>query len=169
MTKEVLKYSLMFVILVVAQAVVFNHLCLWNVAMPLVFIYFIMALPVTVPFSGTVALSFLLGLSVDVFSNTPGMNSLACTLLGALRLPVLRLYYPREEDMTQPEPSARTLGAGVFLKYVFTLTTIYCLMFFFIEAFTFYDWLLMLARVGASTILTFIIILAIAALSVRRR
>ena len=169
MTKEVLKYTLMFVILVVAQAVVFNHLCLWDVAMPLVFIYFIMALPVTMPFSGVVALSFLLGFSVDSFSNTPGMNALACTVLGALRLPVLRLYYPREEDMTQPEPSARTLGMAVYMKYVFTLTLIYCLMFFMIEAFAFYDWLLMLARTGASTLLTFIIILAIAAITVRRR
>ncbi len=169
MTKEILKYSLMFVLLVVAQAVVFNHLCLWNVAIPLVFIYFIMALPVTVPFGGAVTLSFLLGLSVDVFSNTPGMNALACTLLVALRLPVLRLYYPREEDMTQPEPSARTLGAAAFMKYVFTLTLVYCLMFFFIEAFTFYDWLLMIARAGASTILTFVIILAVAALTARRR
>ena len=129
----------------------------------------IMALPVTVPFGGAVTLSFLLGLSVDVFSNTPGMNALACTLLGALRLPVLRLYYPREEDMTQPEPSARTLGAAAFMKYVFTLTLVYCLMFFFIEAFTFYDWLLMIARAGASTILTFVIILAVAALTARRR
>ena len=97
------------------------------------------------------------------------MNALACTLLGALRLPVLRLYYPREEDMTQPEPSARTLGAAAFMKYVFTLTLVYCLMFFFIEAFTFYDWLLMIARAGASTILTFVIILAVAALTARRR
>ena len=55
------------------------------------------------------------------------------------------------------------------MKYVFTLTLVYCLMFFFIEAFTFYDWLLMIARAGASTILTFVIILAVAALTARRR
>ena len=169
MTKEVFKYALMFILLVMAQAVVFNHLCLWNVAIPLVFIYFIMVLPVTLPFAGTVALSFLLGLSVDTFSNTPGMNALACTILGAMRLPVLRLYYPREDDMTQPEPSARTLGAPAFMKYVFTLTLAYCLLFFFIEAFTFYNWLLMLARAGASALLSFIIIMAIASVTASKR
>ena len=38
MAKEILKYLLLFVVLVVAQVVVFNHLCLFNVAVPLVFI-----------------------------------------------------------------------------------------------------------------------------------
>lgn len=169
MTKEFLKYLLMFVILVVAQVVVFNHLCLWNVAIPLVFIYFIIKLPVTLAPAWVITLSFLLGLSVDVFSNTPGMNSLSCTVLSVLRLPVLRLYYPREEDMTMPEPSVRTLGWCVFMKYVLTLTFLYCVMFFVIEAFAFYDWALMLGRAAASTLLTFIIILAIDSFTAKHR
>lgn len=169
MTKEVLKYLLMFVILVVAQAVVFNHLYLWNVAIPLVFIYFILKLPVTLAQGWVITLSFLLGMSVDMFSNTPGMNSLACTLLSVMRMPVLHLYYPRDEDMAFPEPGIRTLGAAVFMKYVFTLTFIYCLMFFAIEAFTFSNWLLMLARTAASSVLTFIIIVAIDSFFSKRR
>ena len=47
MTKYAIKYALMFVILVVAQAVVFNHMVLFGVAVPLVFLYLIISLPVT--------------------------------------------------------------------------------------------------------------------------
>lgn len=169
MVKEFIKYALMFVILVVAQVVVFNHLCLFNVAIPLVFIYFIVKLPTSLGTNWTIALSFLLGFTVDVFSNSPGMNALACTVCGAVRMPVLRLYYPREEDMAAPEPSPRTLGPAPFMKYAATLTALYCLLFFFIEAFAFYNWGLMLARAAASALLTFIIIMAIESVTAVRR
>ncbi len=169
MTKEVLKYLLMFVILVVTQVVVFNHLCLFNVAIPLIFIYFIIKLPVTLPLNWAMTFGFLLGLTVDIFSNTQGMNALACTILSALRLPVLRLYFPREDDMTNPEPSFRTLGPGVYMKYLISAVFIYCALFFFIEAFTFYNWPLMLMRTIASTVLTFIILIAIDSLTTRSR
>ena len=41
MTKEILKFALMFIALTLCQVVVFNHICLFGVAVPLVFIYFI--------------------------------------------------------------------------------------------------------------------------------
>ena len=168
MAKEILKYLLLFVVLVIAQVVVFNHLCLFNVAIPLVFIYLIIKLPVDLSVNWTLSVAFFLGLAVDIFSNTQGVNALACTCTAGLRLPVLRLYFPREEDMSTPEPSFRTMGPGVYLKYLITMVALYCLLFFMIEAFTFSNWLLMLLRAGASTLLTFVIHVAFDSLSGRR-
>lgn len=169
MSKEILKYLLLFIVLVVAQVVVFNHLCLFNVAVPLVFIYFIIKLPVDLSVNWVMTFSFLLGLIIDIFSNTQGMNALSCTVIAAIRLPVLRLYFPREDDMSNPEPSLRTLGPGVYMKYIITVIAIYCTLFFVIEAFTFYNWLLMLIRIAASTLLTFVVILAVDSLTSPRR
>jgi rod shape-determining protein MreD len=169
MTKEILKYLVLFVLLIVLQVVVFNHLCLFNVAVPLIFIYFIIKLPVTLPTNWALTFSFLIGLLVDIFSNTQGMNALACTVMAACRLPLLRLYFPREEDMTNPEPSLRTLGPSVYMKYLITVVTFYCMLFFFIEAFTFYNWTLMLLRILASSLLTFIIILAFDSITAGKR
>lgn len=169
MTKEILKYLLMFVVLIVAQVIVFNHLCLFGVATPLVFIYFIIKLPVNLSVNWVMTFSFLLGLLVDIFSNTQGMNALACTVLAVTRMPVLRLYFPREDDMTNPEPSVRTLGVAVYMKYLLTVILLYCALFFLIEAFTFHNWLLMLLRIICSTILTFVILLAFDSLSSRNR
>ena len=169
MAKEIIRFLILFVVLTVAQAVVFNHLCLFNVAVPLVFIYFIIKLPVNLLVNWTMTVSFLLGLTVDIFSNTQGFNALACTVLAAVRLPLLRLYFPREDDMANPDPSLQTLGPGVYMKYLVTMVTAYCTLFFLIEAFTFHLWLLMLARIVASSLLTFVILLAFDSITAKIR
>lgn len=167
MAKEILKYLLLFVVLVVAQVVVFNHLCLFNVAIPLIFIYFIIKLPVNLSVNWAMTVSFLLGLIIDIFSNTQGINALSCTILATIRIPLLRLYFPREEDMTNPEPSLRTLGPAVYMKYLITVVAAYCFLFFLIEAFTLYNWGLMFLRIISSSLLTFLILLAFDSMSAK--
>lgn len=81
MTKEILKFALLSVILVLCQVIVFNHICLFGVAVPLVFIYSLVRLPLNLNVNWVMTLGFLLGLTVDVFSNTQGVNALSCTLL----------------------------------------------------------------------------------------
>lgn len=41
MSKTVMQFALMFVVLVLAQAVIFNHIALYSVGLAFVFIYFI--------------------------------------------------------------------------------------------------------------------------------
>lgn len=169
MTKEILKFALLFIVLVLCQVVVFNHICLFGVALPLVFVYFIIKLPVTLGVNRLMTLAFLLGLAIDIFSNTQGVNALACTLLSVCRKPVLRLYVPRQDDLPNPEPSVRTLGAAVFMKYALTMAALYCTLFFAIEAFAFFNPLQMLLRIVCSTLLTFIIIMAFDGFTATRR
>ena len=67
MSKTVLKFILLGIILVLAQVIVFNHICLFNVAVPLVFIYLILRLPITLSLNWLLTISFFLGLIVDIF------------------------------------------------------------------------------------------------------
>lgn len=168
MTKTAVQFSLMFVVLVVAQAVVFNRLDLFSVALAFVFIYFIIKLPITLSASWVMLLSFLLGVSVDIFSDTPGMNALACTCLGGCRRTVMRLYVPREDDVMHRIPSSRTLGGAVFSKYVVTMSLTYCILVFCIEAFTFFRPLMLMAKIVASTLLTSLIILLLDSITAPR-
>lgn len=165
MLKSIIHFTILFIVLVLAQALVFNHLYLFNTALPLAFIYFVMRLPVTIGVIGCMSLSFLLGLTVDIFSDTPGMNALACTLLAVMRIPLLRLYMPREEDLTDPEPSSRSLGSAVFMKYAVTVVTFYCTVFFIIEAFSFFNPGRLVARIVGSSIFTFLVIMCFDTLS----
>lgn len=154
--------------MVLAQVIVFNHICLFGYAVPLVFIYLIIKLPMTMSINWVLTVSFLLGLTIDIFSDTQGMNSLACTILGVLRRPVLRLYFPREEEMSMPMPSFRSLGVAVYLKYVFSISLIYCALFFMIESFSLFNPMRLLIKIASSALLTFIIIIAIDSLTFRR-
>lgn len=168
MTKTVLQFIVLFIVMVLAQVIIFNHLCLFNVAIPLAFIYFILRLPVGLGVSWVMTLSFLTGLTVDIFSDTQGMNALACTILAVLRMPVLHTYFPREEDLTDPRPSIKSLGLPVYMKYALTMSVIYCALFFIIEAFTFFNPLKLVLRILASGLLTFLFLLCIDSLITRR-
>ncbi|ROT01060.1 rod shape-determining protein MreD [Muribaculaceae bacterium Isolate-084 (Janvier)] len=148
-------------ILVLAQVIVFNHICLFNVAVPLVFIYLLVRLPITLSVNWMLTIGFFLGLTVDIFSDTYGMNTLACTIEAMMRKPILRLYVPREEDLTRPEPSMYSLGTATYLKYLLTLTLLYCSLIFLIEAFTFFNPVRLLLRIVFSTILSMALMIGI--------
>lgn len=168
MIRTFLKFLLLALILVLIQVTVFNNICLFGVAVPMVFIYVILRLPLTLSTGWVLTVAFLLGLTVDVFSDTQGMNSLACTILAALRRPVLGLYFPREDELANPEPSMVSLGVPVYVKYALTMTLIYCTLIFLIEAFTFFNLLRLVLRIVCSTILSTLLILAVDGLSTRR-
>ncbi|MDE5989161.1 MAG: rod shape-determining protein MreD [Duncaniella sp.] len=161
MSKTVLQFILLGFILVLSQVIVFNHICLFNVAVPLVFIYLLVRLPITLSVNWMLTIGFFLGLTVDIFSDTYGMNTLACTIEAMVRKPILRLYVPREEDLTRPEPSMYSLGTATYLKYLLTMTLLYCAIIFLIEAFTFFNPVRLLLRIVFSTILSMALMVGI--------
>lgn len=168
MTKNALISLLLFILMVFLQ-IICNRICLFNVAVPFVFIYFIIRLPLTLSVNWVMTLSFVLGLVVDIFSNTHGMFSMSCVILGALRKPVFSLYYPREDEMTVPIPSIRTLGIGNYTKYMFTLTLLFCNCIYLIQLFTFSNFLLTLLRIVGSSILTAIVLFGFDSIATTKR
>lgn len=168
MSKTTLQFILLSLVLVLAQVLVFNHICLFNLAVPMVFIYVIVRLPITLNTNRVLTVGFFLGLVVDIFSDTLGMNALACTILAMVRRPVIRLYVPREEDLTRPEPSLQSLGTAVYLKYLLTMSLIYCSLIFLIESFTFFHPLQLALRIVSSTILSMLLMLGIDSLMTPR-
>ncbi len=169
MNKSTFNFAILFVVLVLAQAVVFNNLILFNTAIAMVFIYMIVILPLTVGTNTSLTIGFLLGLCVDIFSDTPGLNALSCTILSFVRRPVYHLYMPREEEIAVQRPGLKSMGWSAFVKYSLTMSLIYCVCVFMLEAFSFFDIKRLLIRIGASTLYTLIFIYAFDSLSLSRR
>lgn len=169
MTRTLLIQLLTAVILIAAQVVVFNHVCIFDVAVPFVFLYILLALPLTISVNWVLTIGFFTGLIVDVFSDTHGLYALACTITSGLRQPVLRLYFPREEDLTDPRPRADTLGPGAYARYVVTLTLVFCTVVFLGDAMSFRQPLHLLLSIVTSTILTSAIIISLDYLTASRR
>ena len=159
----------MFITLTLLQVTVFNHICLFNLAVPFVFIYFLVRLPITLSTNWVLTLAFLLGLIIDIFSDTHGMHALACTITAMSRRRMLQLYFPREDDLTDPQPSVKSLGLGIYVKYLFTLVLFYCILIYLIESFTLFNPLLLIGRIVFSTLLTFSLILGIDSIIRKRR
>lgn len=165
----VLSFILKALILILAQVVIFNNIVLLNVAMPLVFIYIIISMPLTWSTNASVAIGFLVGLAIDICADTPGVNALGCTVLAFIRKPVFHLYVQRDEDLAGLPPSVGTLGVPVFMKYVVTMTLAYCLLVFTIDAFSIFPPLRILLRIVCSTAFTFVIIYALDAIFSSRK
>lgn len=165
MNKTTIYLVLMSAVLLLAQAVVFNNLVLFGYAVPFVFIYIILSLPITLSTNISVTAGFVIGLIADAFSDTYGMNAVSCTILAFVRKPVFHLYMQRDEDLGGQSPSMRSMGVPVYLKFAGTMVLIYCTLACTIEAFgLFHPWRLLL-RVIASSVYTLLIVYAIDSLS----
>ena len=168
MTKTVIQFIVLFVAMILLQLVC-NKIVLWGIAMPVVFIYLILRLPVNLHDGWVLTIAFFTGLLLDIFNNTPGMNALACTIMAAARRPVFNLFVSRENDMNIPIPSVDSMGVGDYFKYMATLVTLYCALIFMIQAFSLHNIGLTLARIAGSSVLSIIIIFGLDGLVSTRR
>ena len=104
--------------------------------------------------------AFFFGLTIDIFSDTPGMNAAATVLLAFLRPSLLRLFTPRDNPDSFI-PSFKTMGISPFLKYTTASVFVHSLALLSIEFFSFTSIWLLLLRVLLCTILTVTCIIAI--------
>lgn len=169
MTKFAIRYLIIFLLTIPAQAIVFNHLILFDVAVPLVFIWLIVMLPVTLGTNLSTIIGFSAGLLLDIFCDTPGVNSLCCTTLAFARKPIFHSYVSMDDDLASRSPSSRSMGHAAFMKYLLTMIVAYCTMLFTVEAFQFFNFKLLLFRIVASVIYTFILLYALDCLQLRSR
>jgi rod shape-determining protein MreD len=74
-----------FILLLAVQIVIFNNMNFLGFIMPLPYMLFIILYPVNGNRAGLLLTSFLLGLTMDVFSNSGGVHAAACVTLAYLR------------------------------------------------------------------------------------
>lgn len=169
MPKSLFNNIILFIVLVISQAVIFNNLILFNSAVALVFLFFIIQLPITTNINLVLLSSFVLGLTIDIFQDTPGLNAMSCTIVAFIRRSIFHLYVPRDEDLSGKRIGIKTLGSVPFLKYALTIIIIYCVLYFSIEAISYFDIQRLGMRILASSVFTFVVIYAIDSLTLRRR
>lgn len=160
MNRNIALFSIIFIVTALLQVLIFNHIILFNVAIPFVFILFIIRLPINFNLNLLYTLSFLLGLIIDIFSDTPGVNALSSLITAALRRSVFFAYVTRDDRTVEVTPSISELGWGTYMKYLITITAIFCFINFSIEYFSFNSVREILIMTLSSTALSFVIILA---------
>ena len=160
MAIDTLRRALVFVVLVLVQALVFNHIHLFGYATVLLYVYFVIILPRNYPRWATLLWSFALGLCVDMFTNTPGMAAASLTLVGFLQPYLLELFIPREAPENL-KSAMSTLGFTKFLTLSSMLVLVHCLVFFTIESFSFFNVMQWVYSFVGTTVLTLLLLLTV--------
>ena len=87
-----------FLALVFIQVLVLNQMHIQGYAIPFLYIYFILKFNSRNGRNTLMLWGFILGLSVDMFCDTPGMNAAAATCLEFFRTSLMRLVTLRDTD-----------------------------------------------------------------------
>lgn len=161
MINRILRYTLIFVLLLLLQLFLFNNIQFSGYVNPYVYILFILLLPVEIPSWLLLIISFFTGLIIDLMTGTPGMHASATVLAGFARPYVLRLISPREGYETSSGPSMFVYGFKWFLLYTIFIVLIHHTFLFYIEVFRLSDFFNTLLRVLLSSLfsITFILLL----------
>ena len=146
-------------VFVLVQAVVLGRIHLFHCATPLFYVYFVTQFPRNYPKWAILLWSFMLGLMVDTFSNTPGLASASLTLIGAIQPYLYELFVPRD-SVDDLKPSLLTLGPLKYSYYIIILVVLYCLVFYSLELFNFFNLQEWALCVGGSAAITLLLIYA---------
>lgn len=158
---------LLFVLLILLQTLLLNRINLFGIATPVLYSYFLLKLPVGRNLYSVIVSSFMMGLIIDIFLNTPGMNAAAITIVGAFRKNILGLFFEREgyDDFV---PGINT-AAGPFVRFTIFMVLLHLTLLFFIESFTLFNLKNTLLRIGTSSVVTIPLIIALDSLMCRRK
>ncbi len=148
------------VVLVLVQVLFFNHIHLFDMAIPLIYVYFAITFRRGTPSWAALLSSFFLGLVIDIFSNTPGLAAGSMTLIAVVQPYFLELFVPRD-SADNLKVTIVSLGLTKFFLFTSGLILLYCLVFFGFESFSFFNLVSWLEHTLASTVVTSLLILAI--------
>ena len=161
MINSILRFGLIFILLVLLQVLLFNNIQFSGYVNPYIYIMFILLLPVEIPSWLLLILSFGVGMIIDFYSGTPGMHSSASVLAGFVRPFVLRFISPRDGYEPGANPSMFIYGFRWFLVYTLIIVIVHHTALFYLEVFRFTDFFRTLLRVMLSSLFTIIFVLII--------
>jgi len=151
-----------FFLLLLLQVLVFKQLNIAGGAFNYVqiFIYplFILLLPLNISKGWLILLGFLLGITVDMFYDSPGVHASAAVLTAFIRPYILHLQEPRGGYKVNAHPTSAEFGTGWFIRYSSLLMSIHLLTYFTAEAFQWSQMLMVLVKTIVSLFSSMIVI-----------
>lgn len=155
MNSIVAKNSIQFVLLVLVQALVLNHINFLGYINPFIYILFIILYPVKNNRMLFIVISFLLGLSVDMFSDSGGIHAAASVTLAFIRPAILKSVFGALYEHQTIKFSQTAFNQ--LIVYIFLMTVIHHLIMFSLEIFNISQIILILQKTLFSSIFTIIL------------
>lgn len=167
---DLVKNIIRFTFFILVQwFVLFKIPPLHRFVIPYIYYLFILWLPFYIPRFWLLVIGFLTGLSLDYFTQTPGLHAAACVLIAYIRPFIINLLLPKDtSEFNYREPSPRTMGWTPYAVYVLVLTLFHHGYMLLLEWLSFGDFLGFLIKLVATTGISFLLIFTTELLFPRR-
>lgn len=144
--------------LVLLQVLFLNRIALFGYVTPLFYIWMIVRFDSSMSRSAILLWSFILGLFIDMFSGTPGLNAASATLLAMLQPGMVKLFVPvdRHDIMV---PGSLSMGGRPFAGYLLLSTVFHHTVYFILRSIPLGDWHVLILKVLLSSLFTFILMI----------
>ncbi|KJD37143.1 rod shape-determining protein MreD [Tamlana sedimentorum] len=152
-------YTVHFFALVLVQVLIFNHINFLGYINPYPYILFIALFPVKNNRLVLILISFLLGLSIDLFLDTGGIHASASVFIAYVRPVVLKFAFGTSYEHQTVKFNAVDFGSK--LMYLTILTAIHHFILFSFEVFNMSKIILVLQKTLFSSIFTILISISI--------
>lgn len=143
-----------FVLLMLLQLLVLDHVYLGGYVMPMLYVLFVLMLPTSMKRVPLLLVAFGTGLLIDVMSGALGFHALACTIVAMMRVTFANRILTRGEDVVIGTPSIYSVTPQYFISYLLLLTGAYYLVFYTVELFGFRGFGDVLLATVCSTLVT---------------
>jgi len=145
-----------FVILVLLQVIVLNNINLVGYINPYIYILFIVLYPLDGNKTTLIFLSFLLGLSIDIFENSGGVHAAASVFIAYVRDFVLKYSFGVSYEYNNVKLNKATVSEKI--TYLGSIILFHHIILFSLEIFSFNHMLLLLKSTLFSGVFSFILI-----------
>ena len=150
---------LRFILLAGLQVVLFNNMQVGTFVNIFIYTGFVLFLPFETPRALLLILALVMGLVMDMFSNTGGLHAAALVFMAVCRPGVLRIIEPRDGYDSSSEPTIAAMGLGWFVTYALLLVFLHCFACFFLEAFRMSEFFFTFGKIILSTFVTVLLLI----------
>ncbi|NTW23070.1 MAG: rod shape-determining protein MreD [Lentimicrobium sp.] len=163
------KDILRFFVLIALQVLLLDHINLGGYINPSLYVFFILLLPFEIPGWLLLILAFLIGLGVDVFSNSTGLHTAAAVFMAYIRPWVIRKTGAPADYEGNLKPGIADMGFRWFLTYAAILIFAHQLALALLDSFRVAEAGLITIRLALSTAFTLVLVIISEYLFMHRR
>lgn len=158
---DLVRNTIRFVLFILVQYyVLFQIRPLHEFVVPYIYYLYVLWLPFSMGRMSLMFVSFLFGLTLDYFTQTPGLHAAACTMIAYLRGFVVNILIPQEgAEQNYKSPSPVSMGWAPYTVYVLVLTLLHHTYLVLLEWLQFGSFLFFLGKVVATSGISLMLIL----------
>lgn len=158
MSKSIFLGIFHFIVIALIQILILNGLQLFGYINPLLYIWFILLLPISSPAWLVLLSCFTMGFAVDIFEGQMGFHAAVTVFMGFIRPLFIKVFFENKDSDLDTRVTIAEMGITRFLPFAFIFVFVHHFLYFTFEIFSLKEFFFTLLRIILSTIATTLLI-----------